>query len=163
MATTKKKTSAADISTDPRIDAYIAKAAEFAQPILNHLRALIHRAVPDAVETMKWSMPFFTHANGKVICNISAFKAHAAFGIWNAGAVEELTAAGFRSEGGMGSLGRITSKKDLPADKLLVKLLQHAAAEAGTGKAMMKRSSPKACLCRCIEEEQEGVRDLRGF
>ena len=32
------------MSTDPRIDAYIAKAAPFAQPILKHLRARWLRA-----------------------------------------------------------------------------------------------------------------------
>lgn len=37
---------------DPRIDVYIAKSAAFAQPILLHLRALIHAQCPDAVETI---------------------------------------------------------------------------------------------------------------
>jgi len=31
---------------DPRIDAYIAKAPEFARPILKHLRAIVREAVP---------------------------------------------------------------------------------------------------------------------
>lgn len=32
---------------DPRIDAYIQEAAAFAQPILRHLRAVVHEACPD--------------------------------------------------------------------------------------------------------------------
>ena len=31
-------------NTNPKVDAYIAKAAPFAQPVLNHLRALVHKA-----------------------------------------------------------------------------------------------------------------------
>ena len=36
------------MSTDPRIDAYIAKAAPFAQPILSRVRARVHAAAPQA-------------------------------------------------------------------------------------------------------------------
>jgi len=32
---------------DKRIDAYIAKSQDFARPILNHLRGLVHKACPD--------------------------------------------------------------------------------------------------------------------
>lgn len=42
---------------DPRIDAYIARSAEFARPILTHLRAVVHEAVPEVEEAMKWSFP----------------------------------------------------------------------------------------------------------
>ena len=34
-------------SFDPRVDAYINKSAAFAQPILTHLRELVHKSVPD--------------------------------------------------------------------------------------------------------------------
>jgi len=39
---------------DPRVDEYIEKAQPFAQPILEHLRALVHKANPDVQETIKW-------------------------------------------------------------------------------------------------------------
>lgn len=38
---------------DPRVDAYIAKAAPFARPILTALRNGMHMACPDVVETIK--------------------------------------------------------------------------------------------------------------
>ena len=44
---------------DPRVDTYIEKATPFAQPILKHLRELMHRACPRATESIKWGMPFF--------------------------------------------------------------------------------------------------------
>ena len=46
---------------DPRIDAYIDKSADFAKPILTHLREVVHAACPDVEETMKWSFPHFDY------------------------------------------------------------------------------------------------------
>ena len=65
---------------DPRVDAYIAKSADFAKPILTHLREVVHSACPEVEETLKWSMPAFMH-NG-IVCGMAAFKEHAAFNIW---------------------------------------------------------------------------------
>src|SRR5512142_1783322 len=65
---------------DPRVDAYIAKSADFAKPILTHIRETIHAACPEVVETTKWSMPFFDYKGP--LANMSAFKEHAAFGFW---------------------------------------------------------------------------------
>ncbi len=38
-------------SANPRVDVYIAAASPFAQPILMHLRALVHAVLPGAEET----------------------------------------------------------------------------------------------------------------
>ena len=59
---------------DKRVDAYIAKAAPFAQPILEHLRDLVHRACPDVEETMKWSFPHFEYKG--LLCSMASFKQH---------------------------------------------------------------------------------------
>jgi uncharacterized protein YdeI (YjbR/CyaY-like superfamily) len=111
---------------NPKVDAYIAKSAAFAQPVLNHLRGLVHKACPDVVEEMKWSRPFFLHG-GVILCNISAFKEHCSFGFWGAEIGKALKADGVVQEGGMGSLGRITSVKDLPADKAMLGYIRQAA------------------------------------
>ena len=117
---------------DPKIDAYIVKAAPFAQPVLLHLRGLIHKACPDVVEEMKWSRPFFLHG-GLILCNISAFKAHCSFGFWGAEIGKVLRADGVVQGGGMGSLGRITSVKDLPPDKVMLGYLRQAVALIDSG------------------------------
>ena len=65
---------------DPRVDAYIASAPDFAKPILTHLREIVHEACPDVEETMKWSNPHFDYKG--VLAGMSAFKAHCAFGFW---------------------------------------------------------------------------------
>ncbi|HRG16603.1 MAG TPA: YdeI/OmpD-associated family protein [Pseudomonadota bacterium] len=97
-------------TTDPRIDAYIAKSAEFARPILIRIRELVHGALPTVEESIKWGMPHFLH-EGKILCGMAAFKAHCAFGFWHGKAVVGEDA----SDEAMGQLGRITSLKDLPS------------------------------------------------
>ena len=66
-----------DPKTDPRVDAYIAKAQPFARPILEKIRERVHAAAPGVEEAMKWSAPGFTH-DGKILLIMAAFKAHAA-------------------------------------------------------------------------------------
>jgi uncharacterized protein YdhG (YjbR/CyaY superfamily) len=66
---------------DPRVDAYIEQSAEFARPILKHLRQVIHSACPTVQETIKWSMPHFVY-DGTNLAGIAAFKQHCAFGLW---------------------------------------------------------------------------------
>jgi len=102
---------------DPRVDAYIAKSADFAQPILTHLRDVVHAACPDVQETMKWSMPFFDY-NG-VMCNMAAFKEHATFGFWKGALIPGLAPNSNAGGESMGNLGRLTSMKDLPSRKVL--------------------------------------------
>ena len=65
------------MARDPRIDEKIAQAAPFARPILEHFRALVHKAVPEIEEAIKWGMPHFTY-KGKNIAGMAAFKAHCA-------------------------------------------------------------------------------------
>lgn len=109
-------------SYDPRIDAYIDKAADFAKPILLHLRDLIHRTVPEITETTKWSMPFFD-CDGPV-CYIAAFKQHCAFGFWKSGRLSDPYKILNEEEGsGAGSFGRIASLADLPADDIVIEYI----------------------------------------
>lgn len=119
-------------TTDPRVDAYVAAAPDFARPILAHLRALVHRAVPDAVETMKWSRPHFEHHG--LLAGMSAFRAHVAFGLWRATEVGA-TGAGADAIGtdGMGQFGRIARLDDLPPDDRLEAWLRDAARLNETG------------------------------
>ncbi len=129
---------------DPRIDAYIAKAAPFAQPILEHFREVIHTGCPEVVESIKWGMPAFEHKGP--LCGMAAFKAHATFGFWKASLLAEkypefaapLTEA-------MGQFGRITSLRDLPPKKLLVQWVKDVARfnEEGIKVTRVKRDGPR--------------------
>ena len=107
---------------DPRIDVYIEKSAEFAQPVMNHLRKLIHKACPLVSEAVKWSMPSFEYKG--ILCGFAAFKNHCTFGFWKQSLME--TDAFPKNKTAMGSFGRITSLKDLPTDKVMIGLIHQA-------------------------------------
>lgn len=109
-------------SRDPRIDAYIARAAPFAQPILRHVRKLIHRACPEVEETMKWSMPHFDYHG--IMLVMAGFKEHCSIGFWKG---ELILGKHAGSNGGMGHFGKITRLKDLPSDKRFIEYVRKAA------------------------------------
>jgi uncharacterized protein YdeI (YjbR/CyaY-like superfamily) len=125
---------AATTSHDNRVDAYIAKSADFAKPILDRIRKLIHKACPEATETIKWGMPFFEY-NGAPLCNMAAFKEHCAFGFWNAAMLTDPEGIlQVKDKNAMGHLDRLVSVKDLPADKIMVAYLKEAAQLIKDGK-----------------------------
>jgi uncharacterized protein YdeI (YjbR/CyaY-like superfamily) len=127
------------LSRDPRIDAYIAKAAPFARPILAHVRERVHVAVPEAEETIKWSAPGFT-LNGKILLMMAAFKQHAALNFWRGQEIGD----GSPKAGAMGQFGRLMTVSDLPPDDQLDAMLREAAALAATAPAPRKtKHAPK--------------------
>jgi len=107
---------------DPRVDAYIAKSADFARPIIEHLRAVIHAGCPEAEEAIKWGMPSFLY-HERILCGIAAFKQHCAFGFWGG---RGLVGNEDKREDAMGQFGRITSLKDLPPKKALIGYVKQA-------------------------------------
>lgn len=109
---------------DARVDAYIAKSALFAQPILEHLRKLVHIAAPMVTEGIKWGFPFFDYKGP--VCHMSAFKQHAAFGFWKARQLNDPNKLLVQEEASAGSLGRITSLLDLPSDDILIDFIKQA-------------------------------------
>lgn len=130
-------------STDPRIDAYIQKSEPFAQPILTHLRKVVHSACPAITETMKWSFPHFDYKG--MLCSMAAFKSHCAFGFWKASLLEGARMpAGDR--GAMGQFGRVTSIKELPDVRTLTRLIKAAAALNDAGVKVKRVPAKKAPL-----------------
>ncbi|MGB8474505.1 MAG: YdeI/OmpD-associated family protein [Candidatus Acidiferrum sp.] len=127
---------------DPRVDAYIEKAAPFAHPILAHLRELMHQACPRATEAMKWGMPFFVQQD-VILANMAAFKQHCAFGFWGPEMKKMLEKDGRNSSDAMGTLGRITSLKDLPSNKTLLAYMRHAADLVGSGQRTKSLERPQ--------------------
>lgn len=131
---------------DKRIDTYIAKSPLFAQPILTHMRILIHKACPEVIETIKWGMPFFDYKGP--MFNFAAFKAHCVGGFWKAKLLQdENNYLGERKNNGgeaMGHLGRMTSLKDLPPDKVLIDFIkQHMKLNEAGVKIEKKPPTPK--------------------
>lgn len=129
------------MKTDPRIDAYIDdKAADFARPILRHVRSVIHEACPDCEETLKWSMPSFLY-KGKILAGIASFKAHASFGFWSGSQVVDTSG---QSATAMGQFGRLTSLDDLPDRKTLIELTRKAMQLIDEGVKPVRNKTVKA-------------------
>jgi len=112
---------------DPRIDAYVEKKADFAKPVLKHLRQLVHKACPGVEETIKWGMPYFDY-KGNALCGMAAFKEHCTFLFWKARLLKDPEKIlQVEERGAMGNFDRITSLKDLPSDKILIAYIKEAA------------------------------------
>jgi uncharacterized protein YdeI (YjbR/CyaY-like superfamily) len=126
------------MQTDPRIDAYIANAAPFARPILARLRAIVHAALPQAEETIKWGMPHFT-VSGRNLAGMAAFKAHCSFVIHGEGRQG--------GDAGMGQFGKIAALDQLPDETALVESLKQAASRIAAERSATTprtRAVPKA-------------------
>lgn len=122
------------------VDAYIKKSKPFSQPILKHLRDLVHTELPHAEEVIKWGLPYFmTH--GTPLANMGAFKEHATFGLWKAPLLKDPKRV-LSKESGMGHFGRLASLKDLPSDKILRDLLQQADKLNADGGKVERKAKP---------------------
>lgn len=126
---------------DPRIYVDLATAPAFALPLLTRLREDVHAACPDVVETIKWSRPHFL-LDDKLLCGMSAFKAHCAFRFWQREGVGE------GQGGAMGDFGRITSLTDLSSRIERRQQIQAAAAllRAGAPRALKPNRTPRPTL-----------------
>lgn len=122
---------------DPRVDAYIAKSADFARPILNHLRRIVHAAWPEMEETMKWNCPHFIYKG--IVCNMAAFKQHCTFGFWKSSLIFDKGKKSADTEA-MGQFGRLTAVSDLPGARTLADYVRKAARLNADGIKLPPRS-----------------------
>lgn len=154
-------------TVDKRVDAYIAKSADFAKPILAHVRAVVHSADKDIDEDIKWGMPWFTY-KGKLVAYMASFKAHAGFGFYRGALV---VGKGKEIGGAMGGFGRLSSIKDLPSKRELVAYVKKAVAlsvAASVGKKATTRATkpePKAppALARALKADPVAAERWKAF
>jgi len=154
---------------DKRIDAAIAKSQPFAQPILTHLRELIHETCPDVVETIKWGMPHFDYKG--IMCGMGSFKQHAVMGFWKASLMKDKKLMeNAASEISMGHLGKLTSMADLPPDRVIKAYIKEAM-ELNEMGAKIERTKPvrnrkvtvPAPLKKAIERNKSAAKHFEGF
>ncbi|MBS1502987.1 MAG: YdeI/OmpD-associated family protein [Bacteroidetes bacterium] len=132
---------------DERVDAVIAKSADFAKPILIHIREVVHRASPLINETIKWGMPFFEYKGP--VCMMAPFKQHLGFGFWKASRLKDSNGylKGSDEEAAAGSFGRIEKLSDLPPDDVLIGFIHQMITLNESGvKEPQKPAAPKADL-----------------
>lgn len=130
-------------AVDTCIDDYINKSADFAKPILTHLRKVIRETCPEVKEVIKWSFPNFDY-KGSILCSMAAFKQHCTFGFWLASLMKDpyhiLAAVGEKSS--MGHFGPIRSLADLPSDKILSEYIKEAMLLNEPGAKISRKEKP---------------------
>lgn len=127
-------------SPDPRVDTYIENAAAFARPILVELRARVHAACPDVVETIKWGMPTFECAG--ILAGMAAFQAHCSFGFWKEPLLREDPAVADT----LARVGRLTGIDGLPSKVAFAKALRRAVRLNADGVAVPRDRSAKPAV-----------------
>ncbi len=126
---------------DARVDAYIARAEDFARPILKHIRRIVHEGCPDVEETLKWRFPHFMYKG--ILCSMASFKQHCAFGFWKGDLLEKKPGDRANKPGpAMGQYGRITTIADLPDEATLLRYVKDAAALNDRGVRRPARARP---------------------
>jgi uncharacterized protein YdeI (YjbR/CyaY-like superfamily) len=152
---------------DERIDAYIAKSAAFARPILTRLRKVVHEACPDVEETMKWSFPHFMYKG--MLCSMASFKEHCAFGFWKTSLI--VKNGDGELEKAMGQFGRITKLSDLPPQKVMSGYIKEAMKLNDAGIKAPARPKPKVPrevvvpddLAKALERNKPARATFEGF
>ena len=141
---------------NPKVDEYIAKKAEFAQPILRHVRELAHRALPDCEEALKWGVPYFV-VNGKNAVGVAAFKAHASV----------MVCSTETAGGGMGNFGKLTSVDQLPPDDQLIAQFRDSAVAVQSPQTSQPKPKPALAMpedfSRAIDETAGARAVFDGF
>lgn len=111
---------------NPRVDAYLASSAEFARPIMTHLRELIHRRCPAVVEEIRWGIPHFDYA-GDMMCVFAAHRAHCSFTFLKESIMSDPR---LQQNPGLPAakryMGRLASLENLPRDGELIALIGEA-------------------------------------
>lgn len=129
-------------NANPKFGEYIAKSADFAKPILTHLRQLIHDTCPDVDEIMKWSIPHFDY-KGEMMCILAAYGHHCSFTFWKADLMsDQKLRKNVDPKQPLGYMSKLTSLSDLPSDAGLIAYIKEAMALNENGvKLVIKRKT----------------------
>lgn len=135
---------------NPGVDTYIAGAADFAKPILEHWRRLIHEYCPYVEEAIKWSLPHFDY-RGENMCVMASYKAHCSFTFLRAELMTDpRLKAGKDLKPIQRFLGKISKMSDLPPDEEFLAMLKEAMQLNESG-IKLKRQKPEADQPKVIE------------
>lgn len=111
---------------DPKVSDYIAQSADFAQPILEHWRQLVHQTCPEVVEAIKWGIPHFDY-KGDFMCVMASYKAHCSFTFIKSEFMGDPRLKESKSLKPIQRyMGKITKLADLPSDNEFIALLKEA-------------------------------------
>lgn len=124
-----------------QVDAYIAKAAPFARPILERIREAFHAAHPEVDEVIKWGVPHFDYKGP--LGMMAAFKQHVGWGFWKMKLMNDPQGIFGEERTGMGGM-KVTALKELPAKKVIVAYVKEAVRLNEEGVKLERRPSKRA-------------------
>lgn len=139
----------------PEVDAYIEKAAPFAQPILKKLRKLFHQACPEIKEVLKWGVPHFEYKG--VLAGMAAFKQHASYGFWKIKLMQDPHGLFASEDTSMGGT-KVASIKDLPSDQILLSYIREAIALNESGAKVERPKKGPAKELKLPDDLQAALR-----
>ena len=155
---------------EKKVNLYIASSASFAQPILSHLRQLVHDACPDVEETIKWGFPNYVYKG--ILCNMAAFKQHCSFGFWKASLMSDSRKLFRKNRSrGMGDFGKITSLADLPPDRIILSFIKEAMRLNEEGTSILQKTktdrskslNPPAYFLKALEKNKKACNAFENF
>lgn len=124
-----------------KVDEYIDKSQDFAKPILNYIREIVHEVCPDVEEAIKWKFPTFMY-KGKILCSMVSFKQYCSMGFWLHDAMQTIKNLETDVEKtNMFSLGKITRLENLPSKPQLKKIILEAIDLTDMG-VKLKKAAP---------------------
>lgn len=109
-----------------KVDEYIFKMADFAKPILTHLRQIIFETCPDVEEDIKWGIPHYGY-KGDHLVMMAGFKQHCSFSLYKAELmkdkmIQESVKAGKK----FGYMDKVKDLSELPNKKVLTAYIKEA-------------------------------------
>jgi uncharacterized protein YdeI (YjbR/CyaY-like superfamily) len=126
---------------NPLVDEYIEKSQDFAKPILNYIREIVHECYPEIEEAIKWKFPTFMY-KGKILCSMVSFKQYCSMGFWLHDEMQTIKNLETDVEKtNMFSLGKITKLDDLPSAPQLKKIILEAMELTDMG-VKLKKAAP---------------------
>lgn len=147
---------------NPQLDEYIAKASDFAHPIFEHLRDLIHGTCPSVREEIKWGIPHFDY-HGEMMCIFAAYGRHCSFSFWKESVMDDPR---LRDGAGLPAvkrfMGRLTAVSDLPADAELAAMIREAMSLNERGIKPVRPEKPAVDKTAALEVPEELARGLEG-
>ena len=123
------------------VTSYIAKAPEFARPILEKIREAFHAACPGVEEKIKWGHASFEYKG--MLGGMAAFQRHVSFGLWKSRLIEDFDKLFTRGPKANAMGARVESLGDLPAKKVLVAYVREARRLNDEGLKEPGRARPK--------------------
>lgn len=142
---------------DPRVNDYIARAADFAKPILEHWRELIHTACPEITEAVKWAIPHFDY-KGKSMLVMAAYKNHCSFSFLQASSMSD---SRLKESADLKPvqrfLGKVTSLNDLPNDDEFIAMIKEAMKLNEKGKAAAKKPAATTKIIETPDSFQQSL------